>query len=147
MFKKKKVPLTKLVPFAKTAPQCSRFPSFSVSAAKIILLCGKTVPLCKAILKRYLKGGHPLDMKMAPLGSTQPFWLNLFLSVKFFFLNQKPSDRIQVIIPTNDRDTYKHHGLPGVDYRASGENNISKLQPLLLIRVDHWRGCISKILF
>ena len=29
----------------------------------------KTVPLCKVVQKRYLIGGHPVDMKMAPLFS------------------------------------------------------------------------------
>ncbi len=35
------------------------------------------VPLCKVALKQYLKGGHPMYMKMAPL------WIH-FDSVFFF---------------------------------------------------------------
>ena len=43
----------------------------------IIMFEKKTVPLCKVVLKRYLNGGHPVDMKMAPpwsrFGSTFSF--------------------------------------------------------------------------
>ena len=88
MFEKKTVPLTKVVPFAKTAvfhnfPQkrLKTVPLFSSTLelfwktatlflqpffSLIIMFEKKTVPLTKVVLKRYLNGGHHVDMKTSP---------------------------------------------------------------------------------
>ncbi len=74
MFEKKTVPLTKVVPFAKTAPQWSHFPEFSKKRLKRYFLVSGT----KTVPKWGPSCGHEN-------GSTvEPFRLHFFLSVKCF---------------------------------------------------------------
>ncbi len=62
-------------------------PLTKVVQAEKPYFCGKTVRLCKVVLKRYLNGGHPVDMKMAPLFSfsalvfTQSLLLDLTMNL------------------------------------------------------------------
>ncbi len=75
----KTVLLTKVVPFAKMAPQWSLFPKKRLKTVPLFRKWSCVGSTVEVVLKWYLNGGHPVDRKTAQ--TLEPFRLHFFFSV------------------------------------------------------------------